>query len=403
MAQRVQPATVQAQGAIRSADAQKLAAYGEFMPSVNYTASASTAHNDLPSYTDQNGQVHSKSSTSNTFSNGISASIDLFTGLRRGADLSAATASQRAADAGLVNARYQVALTTTQSFITALTQDQLVGVDSEAVDRAAAQLQVATNKLHVGAATRSDSLTALVALGTARLNLVNARAQLAGAQAALGRLIGVPGQVAALDDSTFHHVVESIDTAQIRLDAAAQSPSVQAADANAAAAHASLRASRSAYSPTLALSAGLSWAGSWLDTIPHGLNTYPSRNIRLSLNWPIFNGFARERTITQQAVAAENADATAQDTRRQLDASITQYLAQLDAARQNIAISETSVASAQEALRVVQDRYRAGAATIVDVQVAQDALNTAEVSVLQARFSYLTAKAQIEALIGRPL
>ncbi|HEU5358390.1 MAG TPA: TolC family protein, partial [Gemmatimonadales bacterium] len=121
MAQRVQPATVQAQGAIRSADAQKLAAYGEFMPSVNYTASASTAHNDLPSYTDQNGQVHSKSSTSNTFSNGISASIDLFTGLRRGADLSAATASQRAADAGLVNARYQVALTTTQSFITALT------------------------------------------------------------------------------------------------------------------------------------------------------------------------------------------------------------------------------------------------------------------------------------------
>ena len=400
MAQRVQPTTVQAEGAIRSADAQRLAAYGEFTPTISYSASAATSFTGLPAHTDANGQV-TNSSTSNTFSNGLSASIDLFTGLRRGADLAAAGASQRAADAGLVNARYQVALTTTQSFIAALTQDQLVTVDSEAVDRAAAQLQVATNKLHVGAATRSDSLTALVALGTARLNLVNARAQLATAQAALGRLIGVTGQVAAQDDPGFHHVVESVDTAQVRRDAAAQSPSVQSADANAAAAHASLRASRSAYSPTLSLGAGLNWGGSFQGS--SGLNTFPSRNLRLSLNWPLFNGFARERTITQQEVAAENADATAQDARRQLDASITQYLAQLDAARQNIAISETSVASAQEALRVVQDRYRAGAATIVDVQVAQDALNTAEVSVLQARFNYLTAKAQIEALIGRSL
>lgn len=399
-AQQVQPATVQAQGAIRSADAQKLAAWGEYTPSLSYSASAGTSYTGLPAHTDANGQV-TNSSTSNTFSNGLSASIDLFTGFRRGADFAAASATQRAADAGLISARYQVALTTTQAFITALTQAQLVTVDSEALDRANAQLLAATNKLHVGAATRADSLTALVAVGTARLNLINAQSQLAAGEAALARLIGLAGRVTALDDSTFHHVVGALDTAQVRRDAAAQSPLVQSADANAAAAHAALRASRSAYSPTLSLGAGLNWGGSFAGEA--GLNTFPSRSLRLSLNWPIFNGFTRERSITQQEVAADNADATAQDARLQLDANITQYLAQLDAAEQNIEISQTSVASAQEALRVVQDRYRAGAATIVDVQVAQDALNTAAVSVLQARFSYLTAKAQIEALIGRTL
>lgn len=400
MAQRVQPTTVQAEGAIRTANAQKLAAYGEFMPTISYSASAGTSYTGLPAHTDANGQV-TNSNTSNTFSNGLSANIDLFTGFRRGADVAAASASQQAADAGLVNARYQVALTTTQAFITALTQAELVTVDSEALDRALAQLQVAANKLRVGAATRSDSLTALVAVGTARLNLVNARSQLAAGEAALARLIGITGRVTALDDSSFHRVVEAIDTTQIRHDAAAQSPMVQSADANATAAHAALRASRSAYSPTLSLGAGLNWGGSFLGQA--GLNTFPSRSLRLSLNWPLFNGFTRERTVTDQDVAAANADATAEDTRRQLDASVTQYLAQLDAARQNIDISQTSVVSAQEALRVVQDRYRAGAATIVDIQVAQDALNTAEVSILQARFSYLTAKAQIEALIGRSL
>jgi outer membrane protein TolC len=298
-----------------------------------------------------------------------------------------------------VSARYTVVVSTTQAFITALTQQQLVAVDSEAVVRAESQLQVATNKLRVGAATRSDSLTALVALGTARLNLVNAKAALITAQAGLARLVGLPGEVVAQDDSTFHHVVEMVDTAEIRREALAQAPSVRSADANADAAHANLRAAKAGYWPTLSASASANWSGN----SSQDYHLLPNRSIGLQLSWPLFNRFVRERTIAQNQVNADVADASAQDARRALDASLSQQLAQLDAARQNIAISQTSVASAQEALRVVQERYRAGTATIVDVQVAQDALNTAEVSVLQARFAYLTAKAQIEALIGRPL
>ena len=44
-----------------------------------------------------------------------------------------------------------------------------------------------------------------------------------------------------------------------------------------------------------------------------------------------------------------------------------------------------------------------GAATIVDVLSSQEALSQAEVDVVQARYNYVVAKAQIEALIGRSL
>ena len=50
-----------------------------------------------------------------------------------------------------------------------------------------------------------------------------------------------------------------------------------------------------------------------------------------------------------------------------------------------------------------QERYRLGASTIVDVLTSQEALNQAEVDVVIARFDYLRAKAQLEALIGRNL
>jgi outer membrane protein TolC len=78
-------------------------------------------------------------------------------------------------------------------------------------------------------------------------------------------------------------------------------------------------------------------------------------------------------------------------------------LASLSAARSKIEITQTSVAAAREDLRVQQERYRLGASTIVDVLTSQEALNQAEVDVVVARFDYLRAKAQLEALIGRTL
>ncbi|MFQ6047102.1 MAG: TolC family protein, partial [Gemmatimonadales bacterium] len=60
-------------------------------------------------------------------------------------------------------------------------------------------------------------------------------------------------------------------------------------------------------------------------------------------------------------------------------------------------------AAALEDLRVQQERYRLGVATLLDVLTTQVNLDQAEVDIVQARFDYLTAKAQIEALIGREL
>ena len=123
----------------------------------------------------------------------------------------------------------------------------------------------------------------------------------------------------------------------------------------------------------------------------------------LALSWDIFNGFDRELTIAQRQASLDVAEASAADERRAVDASLTQYLAELEAARAKIGITATSVAAATEDLRVQQERYRLGVATIVDVLTSQEALNQAEVDVVNARFDYLRAKAQLDALIGRTL
>lgn len=401
MASRVQVSLISAQGAVRTANEGKLAVVGEYLPSVNANASGNNSFSEFQRPDPVTGQILSSGSSSTSLSTGLSASMDLFTGFRRGADMAAAKANQLAANAGVVSARYGVVTTTTAAFIAALTQRQLVSVDSEAQVLAQAELKAAVDKMHAGAATKADSLTALVALGTAQLNLVNAQANLVGAEASLAHIIGVDGPVSAQDDSAYYRVVTDVDTASIRRDAMAMAPALQLAQANADAAHANLRASKAAYWPTLSASASANWSGNNSSTPAY--NLLPNRSIGLQLSWPLFNRFTRERNIVTNEVASEVADATAIDARRSLDASLTQAIASLQSAGVSIRIGQISVASAQEALRVVQDRYRAGAATIVDVMTAQNSLNSAETTVLQARFSYLTAKAALEALIGRSL
>jgi outer membrane protein TolC len=396
---KTQPSVVQATVAVDNAGARVRSAKAAWLPSLDFSASGNQSYSGVPARVDPNTGL-AVGSSSGSISTGLRSSLTLFDGFQRSADTKSARASQTAADASLVNTRYQQRLTTTNQFLDARAAAELVGVRQASVERAQEQLNVSINKLNAGSATRSDSLRSRVTLGTAQLQLVQAQAQLASAEAGLARLVGMTGRVAAADDSSFYHVVTApIDTAAIRMEAEAASPQVRAAQASATAAQAEISSARSVYWPTLSLSANVGLSGS----SSRDYSFYDNRGASLSLSWPIFNRFQREQNINTAENAAITAEAQAADAARQVSANLTSQLADLEAARLQIDITQVSVKAAEEDLRVQQERYRLGASTIVDILTSQEALDQAEVDAVNARFSYLRAKAQIEALIGRSL
>jgi outer membrane protein TolC len=158
---------------------------------------------------------------------------------------------------------------------------------------------------------------------------------------------------------------------------------------------------RAAYWPTLNLGGRVNWSGSAPTDDP--LRLSHSRSFSLSGSWALFNGFSREENVVRSDVALDNAEADAADARREVTALLIGYLADLDAARAGLEIARTSVRASEEDLRVQNERYRLGASTIIDILVSQESLTQAGVDEVNARFTYLRAKAQIEALIGRRL
>jgi outer membrane protein TolC len=160
-----------------------------------------------------------------------------------------------------------------------------------------------------------------------------------------------------------------------------------------------VRAARSGYWPSLSLSANTAWNASRANDY----DLLNQRQVSLGLRWNLFDRFDRELGIVEREASLDVADAEATDARREVAAELTARLAELASARAQIEITGTSVLAATEDLRVQQERYRLGASTIVDLLTSQEALNQAEVDVVVARFAYLRAKAQLEALIGRTL
>jgi len=384
----VQPAMIQARGDLRNASAGLRSAYGAFLPNVDLTGSATRGNT---ARIDRTTNVVIPAEYS--FTAGLGANLVLFAGLERIYERSAAAATRDAADAGIVDQRFQVTLQTKQLFYDALARRALVRVAEAQERRAGQQRQIAVDKLRAGSATRSDSLRSTVDLGNARLALLEAQANLATAEANLGRQVGLDEPVRAQPDSGLPALP---DTTGLRAEGLARAPTIERATAEARAASAQLKAARSQYLPSVSVAYADNFQGQ--DT--------PLRRVwewRFGLSWTLFNGFTREQTQVSAASQRDLVQARSDDARRQVNAQLTQQLATLFTAHTQIDISRANVAAATEDLRVQQERYRVGAGTILDLLTSQESLTQAEVSLVQALFDYLLARAQLEALVGRAL
>jgi outer membrane protein TolC len=392
LALRSQPSVVQARGAVRTAQAGAREVTGAWLPTLN--ANSSWSRSQVSTSFSSEGIPFTP--PANSYRAGWSASIDIFDGFQRFAERRAASAQLASADAGLTNQQFQVTLQVKQAFFNALAADELVRVSDTRIRRADEQLKVAKEKLAAGSATRSDTLRSAVEVGNARLQFLTAQATQASARASLARLVGYDGPVQPVADSTLFDYTP-LDTAALRSELLRSAPAIMAAEADAKAADASVAVARAQYFPTLRGNFSQNWTGTQVGALEDRWSA------SLSLNWSLFNGFTREATVTRSAVSRESARALADDERRLASAQLTQELATFESSRAQIEIGRGSLAAATEDLRVVQERYRLGAATIVEVLTSQVTLDQAEVDLIRARLDFLVARAQLEALMGRSL
>jgi outer membrane protein len=391
------PNVVGATSAVRTASAARRVAVGAFLPSL--ALSSIGGWSDQSAVTTAIGTPTSSTMpTQSTVAAGVTAFVDVFTGGRRSAQLRQADMLSRAADADVVLQRYATIFSAKQGYFNVLRAHELTRVAADQVTQAGLGLQYARRQEQAGTATHADVLSAQLALTTALQQQLAAIDTLHLSAAALGRLVGVDGSVDAEPMLLEPTPLAMSDTEVVSL-ALATAPSVGLTRAQASADTATVRAAKSFYVPTITAGAGYNWSNN--QRFPGGLR--PGWVMTFTTTFPLFDGFVREATITDAEAITDFAASTATDTRRFVRAESVRLLGDLHVAESSVALTRESVGLAIENLRLFRARYSAGIATILDVLTAQTSLVQAELSVVSARYTYQSARAALEALLGREL
>jgi len=389
LARRNSPTLEQAQSAVEIAEFGRLTAWGQFLPDLNLSYQY---NNSSSGRLDPTGQAI----TTTSYSAQLGGSLELFSGFRRFADLKGANLG-----VDLRNAQYRQSAYVTQeavkiSYFNAVATRELVRVELDRLSRQEDQLRFAEQQLELGRATRSDLLRSQVDLNNAKVALLNAENSAQNARYALAEAVGlmVPlePETTEMDAAPF-----TWDMGELMAMGMAGAPGLVSARAQAEADLTAVASAKSAYLPSLRFNGGWAWSNS----------EFPPQNrswsLSLSGSYPLFNGFSRENQLYTAKARADISRSAERAEELQLRKDIDGAYGTTMAAQASRGLAEQTVELSREDLRVSQERYRLGLATILDLQSAQITLLQAEVDLIRAQFDYQLGLARLEALLGTDL
>jgi len=114
----------------------------------------------------------------------------------------------------------------------------------------------------------------------------------------------------------------------------------------------------------------------------------------------IFDGQRNRAGVTKARAAAAEIQAEAEKLRQTLELDLTQARLNEQEARERLEVAAKSQTSAEEALRITQERYQQGAAVITELLTAQIGLTATRTRQVAAQYDCLIARANVERAMG---
>ena len=130
------------------------------------------------------------------------------------------------------------------------------------------------------------------------------------------------------------------------------------------------------------------------------MNWNPYSVVALSLNIPIFDGFAKHNSIRQYQKTQDILRLNIEDAERNLNIALENYRDKMNTSVKRYTAAETTLEMAQKSYNISEKMYELGKATLVELNDAQLALTQAQLTMSQAIYQYMTNKAAIDELMG---
>ncbi|MFL5527879.1 MAG: TolC family protein [Gemmatimonadaceae bacterium] len=368
-------------------------------------------------------------------------------------------ANRDAVEADITGATETLRGNVSQQYLSALQAEANADLQDSLVVASQQQLILAQAREIVGSGTQLDVQRAEVALGLQKVQALKARNQVEIEKLRLFQLMGTPQPANVKLVSQFTVTPLTANLPQLIESAHRENPGVVALRSRQHVADLNVRREKGEYSPTLSLSTGIGGytygfansnfpvqqAAAQLDAsrascirteeVRAALNlsnqlaecnamvftsaeaqlirqnnarfpfnfTKSPRSISATLSLPLFDGFAREQRLQEAMANRSDARYSVRARELALTADVTAAYLTLVTAEKTVTLQEQNAAKAKQELKLVQDRYRIGATTFVDLTEARVTYERAESDRITAVYDYHKAYAALESAVGHPL
>ena len=277
-----------------------------------------------------------------------------------------------------------------------------VEADIKSLEEAQTSLDAAELRLEVGLGTLPDVLQAQSSLAQVELQLVSDRGEVKISKGNLATTIGWAANedfdVVEVDEDFEPQLLEDNVDNLIEI-AMKYRPDVAAVLATVRQGEAAIKSARSALFPTLGVT-GTATEQYIFDAGQLENDTNTNYQVALTLQIPIFHGFALRNAVKQAEAELEVAKAALKLQEQQVVSDVWDAYYNFHTAVQSIVAADKLLASSLESFEASLERYRSGVGDIVELITAQSTLATARAEKVQARTDLFISYAQLVNAIG---
>lgn len=336
----------------------------------------------------------------NIFDYGLTVKQPLFTKGKIGAGLRLASIEAEGAISEIDRAGQDVALATVKAFYDLLWTQRYRNLVAEMQAQRKAHAAMARTRFQNGVATEVDVLRSDVAVANGVPELLRADNAIKQARAQLNYFIGQPLDALTEPAGDFHQRAwEPGDIAELERAALRSRPEMQRLRIAERSAATQLQLARAESQMRLDFNGAYGMSSRLTSNLVNA--DFQRWSAGVNFTFPVFDGFKRSG-LTQQAVAAQRAARLEREKfESQVHLAIRQGLDELNAAAETIEAARTNVDQAERVLSMIENNYKYGAATTLDILDSQAAVSVARTDLLRGLHDYCIARANLRWAVGR--
>ena len=334
----------------------------------------------------------------NNHSNGLTASLPIFTGGKLSGTIKQAKANYQYNEVGVQRTYNEMRSTVTDGYFNMLQADNIQKLSAESVTRLEDHLKNVQAQYDVGVVAKVDVLRSQVELANAKQTLIQAENSYQVAEANMNKIVGLPMDTNLKLDNLLVYNAYDKNMDGCLAYAAEHRPELMQAKYNVDAAKGALMVARSGHMPQVAASASQSWSDSnW----PGDEKGNWGVGVNVSMN--VFDTGVTLSKIHGAEADLKKAEETYRNTVDSVNLDVRSNYLGLREAEKRISTTKLAVEQADEDYRIAQLRYMSGVGTNTDVLDAQVALTQAKTNYTKALYDYNTSKTALETSIGVPM